>query len=200
MNSDKKIKLHSNHENQVEQILFVGKENEYLLSLDKKYNVSLFATEIKTFQRITQFYLPLVERDYPLISVSCCFINNLLVINENEFEGGYRTSIWSLNNRNFELLFIKHLETVNFCVNCHFFNKKYVNEYVIIEKSCIKYWKIESNEVSIKNRIHVNENIIQSQINYFSNVLFFLTNIGKIYIINHEVNIFNKILLLIKII
>lgn len=101
---DKKIKMHT-HEHQIQNILFAGEDDRYLITLDGYYKVSLFVSEWESLKRITQIYLPDKQRQLPVHSVLSAYNKKSeeLVIVENEQKGGYRLSVWTFRNELLDL-------------------------------------------------------------------------------------------------
>ncbi|EAR95021.3 hypothetical protein TTHERM_00518530 (macronuclear) [Tetrahymena thermophila SB210] len=185
--NDKKIKMHR-HENNISDILISEK---YLFSVDQGPKVSVLISDINTLKRIYQFYLPphKLRGDKPTHSVLLAYSDKFqrIVLLENEYAGGYRITGWEFKQEKLvKLFFVADIETTYRCLSLQILENASDLIVVTAEQCMIKYWKIESKQAILTNRIHIKEEIGQvlSDNNY--RIILALTKTGKIILLNSQ--------------
>ncbi|EAS02174.2 WD40 repeat protein (macronuclear) [Tetrahymena thermophila SB210] len=208
---DKKVKLH-NHESQVQAVFFGGSlDDKYIISLDGQFKVSIFISEWDSLRRVHQIYVPQKNRKKPVKSVIANYDkkNSLILVLENEDNGGYRLSVWEFKNEKLSLQFISDIDNNSCGLFIDSFNivdqtHSSSTQIAIAEKNCVKYFKIlEQNQVILTNRVHLKENVINMHINQTYNIVVALLHSGKVILIDqmgelvsqirHDQYIFNSI-------
>ncbi|KAL4441114.1 hypothetical protein ABPG74_002064 [Tetrahymena malaccensis] len=185
--NDKKIKMHR-HENNISDILISEK---YLFSVDQGPKVSVLISDINTLKRIYQFYLPphKLRGDKPAHSVLLAYSDKFqrIVLLENEYSGGYRLTGWEFKQEKLvKLFFVADIETTHRCLSLQILENASDLIVITAEQNMIKYWKIESKQAILTNRIHIKEEIGQvlSDNNY--RIILALTKTGKIILLNSQ--------------
>ncbi|KAL4489778.1 hypothetical protein ABPG72_022418 [Tetrahymena utriculariae] len=185
--NDKKIKMHR-HENNISDILISEK---YLFSVDQGPRVSVLISDINTLKRIYQFYLPAHKQrgDKPAHSVLLAYSDKFqrIVLLENEYAGGYRITGWEFKQEKLvKLFFVADIETTYRCLSLQILENAGGLIVVTAEQNMIKYWKIESKQALLTNRIHIKEEVGQvlSDNNY--RIILALTKTGKILLLNSQ--------------
>lgn len=99
----------------------------------------------------------------------------------------YTFSIWYFEGEKLDMLLENNEDTLANCLGVHVFEKTSSFAFAIVEKRCIKYWKLDGKKLLLVNRVHVKEDIMDTQLNPDKNFLLFLNEHGRVYIINKEV-------------
>lgn len=183
---DKKVMMHP-HDFKVSSILFFGANQEYLLSIDNGLKPAIFISEWQTLTRLHQMYLPQPKKNRFVKNFVCNFaINkNMIIIAEN-YADRYIFSIWEFKSDNLNLLLVNDEENLTNCLRIHIFENSSVLFFALVEKKCIKYWKLDDKRLVLANRIHVKEDIIDAHLSPLTNFLLFLSESGRLYIVNSE--------------
>lgn len=184
---DKKMMMHP-HESEISFIMFFCANQEFLLSLDRGLKPAIFISQWHTLTRLHQIYLPQNRKNQPVVNFTCTYsvTFNSLIIAEN-YSDRYIFSIWDFKRESLNLLLSNDEEALTHCRRIHIFEHNSSLFFSTVEQRCIKYWKLENKRLTLANRIHMREDIIDTQMSPLTNFLLFLGDSGRLYIINSEV-------------
>ena len=177
------------HDFTVSCIMFFGANQEYLLSIDNGLKPAIFISEWQSMTRLHQMYLPQPKKNRFVKNYVCNYspTANLIILGENCADK-YTFSIWEFKPDSLNLLLVNDEENPTNCKRIHFFENSPYVFFALAETRCIKYWKLDEKRLVLANRIHVKEDIIDTQVSPLTNFLLFLSQSGKLFIINSEVN------------
>jgi len=176
------------HDYNVTCVKFCGPENEFIISLDCNYKPSIYITEWQTLTRLHQLYLPIIKKNRPVENYRLGYSarNNILVLVEN-YRDQHQFSIWDFRAENFNLITSSNDENQSQCLKVEMFDLQNTLQFAVVEKRCIKYWRYQQKSLELVHRIHVKDDILDSEISPLTQFFLFVTRAGKLYIINSDV-------------
>ncbi len=189
---DKKLMIHP-HNTTVTLIKFFGPNQKYLLSIDGGYKPSIYITEWETMTRLHQVYLPVQRKGEYVKSYQCAYSNKneMLILVEN-YEDQSAFSLWEFKSNSLILMTKNNEENQDLCIGVHLLEDLQHFTFAVAEKRTIKYWKFEKQRIELLHKIHVKEDIINTDVSTLAQVILFTTKPGRLYIINKEVKDFDS--------
>jgi len=156
----------------------------------------MFVTEWESLRRVQQFKLPYKQRNAEIqsIMIKYSYQANILGIIENETPGGYRLGFWEIKNNTVNLLFLNEVEHTGLCRDILYFESVIgAVRFAITEESCIKFWKFESEQAILTNKIFLKTNLIAASISSLTGLFCFVDALGKAVFLNSAGNLITQI-------
>jgi len=188
LNTNEKVLIYS-HESPVSCIQFVGSNQEFILSIDSQSRPTLLLTHWSTLRKVQQVSIPSEERESPIQGFSCAYnAPNFLILAE-KYRNQYTFTLWDFRTESLSLIASQSEDVMSQCVNVNIFDPikgNFALFFAMVEKRSIKYWGYNKEKLELVHKIHVKDNILDSVISPLTQFLLFVTDAGKLCIINKE--------------
>lgn len=158
------------------------------MSVDKSFIPEILISDWKTNKLCRNFNLDAKNRLESLENISLYYNlkRKMIFIIENNINE-YRLHIWEFKNMKINIIHSENMKSDQEFKKLHFFENNIYLHLALIENNCIKYLNYDNNKITLMNKIHVNNEIKCSFVNETCNLLFFVTETNKLYIINPKV-------------
>ena len=132
--------------------------------------------------------MPAPKKGTSIVKFRCGYSNqnNVLIIAEI-YKDYYTIGLWDFKIDSIGLIMKNEEETSGNLKCIEIFENSSTLFFAMIETKSIKYWKFQYNRMILVNKIHVKDDIVDAKISTLTNFLLFVTDSGRLFIVNDEV-------------